>query len=503
MKYILPFILLALSGCLILSLSSCQEDRFSTNPEITLDFSVDTLRFDTVFTELGSATRILKAYNTSRSPVEISRVYLENGSSSKYRFNVDGYTVDANGNIFGTNEPLPPIPVAGKDSIYIFIEVTIDPDEPLSESPFVHYENIRFETNGNDQHVVLEAFGQNANYIPSRFSAGTASRLTCDMMTETWDDPKPYVIYGVLFVDSCELIIPAGTDIYIHGGLVNAGGGVFYNDGIWFFEENSTLTMQGTLEEPITVQGDRLEAPFAEVSGQWGGIRLGTGPNTHTIEHTIIKNSIVGLRVDSAATLEIRNSEIRNTSNAGLLGIHSNIYAENCLIVDNGANSAQLEYGGSYEFNYCTITNYGSESSAIRLSNAICQDFGCVDCVENEMNASFTNCIIMGSRNDEISFSDGCSDLPLNVSFENCIVKVNELLENYPDFFTNNCINSSCFNYDNSEPLFEDQFEGDYHLDSLSFAEEKAIPLAGIPMDLDGDTRDGLMPDIGCYESDY
>jgi hypothetical protein len=154
MKHIFPIILLVLSSCLILFFQSCQEDRFSTDPSIMLNFSVDTLRFDTVFTELGSATRILKAYNTSRNPVEISNIFLENGSTSKYRINVDGYTVDANGNIFGTNDPLPPIPVAGKDSIYIFIEVTIDPNAPLAESPFVHYENLSFETNGNDQKVV-------------------------------------------------------------------------------------------------------------------------------------------------------------------------------------------------------------------------------------------------------------------------------------------------------------------------------------------------------------
>lgn len=258
MKRLLPLLFLAILGTFFFSLQSCQEDNFSTDSGIMLNFSVDTLRFDTVFTELGSATRILKAYNPSNRPIQISNIFFEEGSSSKFRMNVDGYTVDANGNIFGTNDPLPPIPVAGKDSVYIFMEVTIDPDAPLSNSPFVIYEKLNFITNGNEQQVTLEAFGQNANYIPTRFSAGTASRLTCDLMTETWDDPKPYVIYGVLFVDSCELVIPAGTDIYVHGGLVNAGGGLFYNDGIWFFEENSTLKIQGTMDNPVTIQGDRL-----------------------------------------------------------------------------------------------------------------------------------------------------------------------------------------------------------------------------------------------------
>ncbi len=490
------FYLFILLGSCCIYLSSCQEDNFNTSSNITLDFSTDTLRFDTVFTELGSATRIIKAYNPNNNPIQISEVFLEETVSSKFRINVDGYTI-------GAGEKAIDIPIAGKDSVYIFIEVTIDPDDPLSISPFVLYENLIFKTNGNTQSVVLEAFGQNANYIPSQFSNGTLNLLTCDLGTITWDDPKPYVIYGVLFVDSCELVIPEGTQIYVHGGLVNAGGGIFYNDGIWFFLDQATLKMEGTAENPIVVQGDRLEESFQEISGQWGGIRLGTGNNTHLIEHTIIKNSIIGVRVDSAANLDIRSSQIRNTSNSGLLGVHANINASNCLIVDNGGNSVQLEFGGEYEFNYCTMVNFGSDQSSLKLSNAICAEILCGGCLGNDMNASFTNCIIAGSRNDEIIFSEDCMPNPLNASFQNCIVRVNELLEDYPNFFSENCITSSCFQYDSSEPLFEDSFDGDYHLDSLSFATEKAIPVFGISVDLDDFPRDGLNPDLGCYESTY
>lgn len=499
MKYILPLFFLAISAGFIFSLQSCQEDNFSTDSSIMLDFSVDTLRFDTVFTTLGSATRILKAINTSKRPVQISNISLENGNDSKFRMNVDGYTVDGNGNIFGTNDPLPPIPVAGNDSIYIFIEVTIDPDAPLSDSPFVLYENLNFETNGNQQQVVLEAFGQNANYIPNRFNVGGAHLLPCDLQIRTWNDPKPYVIYGILFVQDCELVIPAGTDIYVHGGLVNDNGN-FYNDGIIVFDEGSKLRVEGTLDNPVTIQGDRLEEPFSDIAGQWGGIRLNPESFQHEVNNLIMRNSITGFYVDSLASLDIKNSQILNTSGAGLIGYRSEISAENCLIADNGSNSAFL-YGGTYDFKYCTLANYGSEASAVTATNAVCQDFGCMGCQESEANITFTNCIISGSRNDEISLSDGCSDLDLNVSFENCVVRVDELLEDFPDFLTNNCLSSTCFQYVNGDPLFLDRTEGDYHLDSLSFAQEKAIPLAQIALDLDGELRDGLAPDIGCYES--
>ena len=46
-----------------------------------LEFSLDTLRFDTVFTERGSATRILKVYNPNDESVRISRIALERGEA--------------------------------------------------------------------------------------------------------------------------------------------------------------------------------------------------------------------------------------------------------------------------------------------------------------------------------------------------------------------------------------------------------------------------------------
>ncbi|MGB1217696.1 MAG: hypothetical protein ACPG5P_07455, partial [Saprospiraceae bacterium] len=396
----------------------------------------------------------------------------------------------------------PPIPIAGNDSIYIFMEVTVDPDAPLSESPFVIYEHLNFETNGNIQQVILEAFGQNANYIPSKDSKGTANLLTCDMGIETWNDPKPYVIYGVLFVDSCEIVIPAGTQIYVHGGLINAGGGAFYNDGIWFFGADSKLNIQGTISNPVTIQGDRLEEEYDDVPGQWAGIRLGTTNNTHEIRNVVIKNSIVGLRVDSLTTAVLENVEIRNTANTGLLGVHANIDAENCLFVDNGGNSVQLEFGGNYDLRHCTLANFGSDQAALRTTNFACYGDDCEICLGNEMNASLSNCIITGTRSDEVSLGDGeCTSEALNVSFQNCILKVNELLEKYPNFYTDNCLSSSCVTCDDNDALFLDYPDGDYHLDTLSCAKDRGI-MIGILDDIEGTSRDGN-PDLGCYESGF
>jgi hypothetical protein len=40
----------------------------------------------------------------------------------------------------------------------------------------------------------------------------------------------------------------------------------------------------------------------------------------------------------------------------------------------------------------------------------------------------------------------------------------------------------------------------DHHLDTLSIAEERAVSLPGVTLDLDATMRDPFNPDIGCYE---
>ena len=121
----LIFISLIIYGLSLLT--SCQRDDFTTEPGIKLNFSVDTLRFDTVFTTLGSATRILKVYNDNDKAVRISEIALQEGNQSFFRLNVNGIPASEISNV----------EILSNDSLYIFAEVTIDPDQPLSFSPFV------------------------------------------------------------------------------------------------------------------------------------------------------------------------------------------------------------------------------------------------------------------------------------------------------------------------------------------------------------------------------
>ena len=492
MSRYLPFLIVSF----FFVLACGPNDDLITDSGAKLEFSLDTLTFDTVFTARGSATRLFKVYNTHNDPIRISKIMVAGGSSSRFRINVDGIAGNA----------IEDVEIAANDSMYVFGEVTVDPDEPISQSPFVINDEIIFETNGNTQTVTLEAWGQNAIYIPNRFSADSLSLLTCSGGEVTWDAELPIVLFGAIFIDNCILNINPGARIYVHGGLArlpddNGGEPIVYNDGLLFILENGRLNIRGTVEDPVIIQGDRLEEDFAEVPGQWAGIRLSAGSSGHVIEHAIIKNSIVGLRADST-DVTLRNVQFANTAGSGLLGLHSEITAENCLFYNNGGNCAQLQYGGDYDFKYCTLASYGVDAPALSLNNLLCLDQFCNEYLWNDLNVEFTNSIIFGSRKDEISLA-AVPEAAFDYKFQNCIVRVDELddFDPFMNFF-DNC--NTCINQTSTEVmLFADIDEDDYHLDTLSIAEGQATPLPGITIDLEANERDNDSPDIGCYEYQY
>lgn len=470
-----------------------EEEDFITDASAKLEFSVDTLRFDTVFTQLGSATRSIKVFNRNKQAIRISKISLQNKTGVFFRINVDGNPGNLQENI----------EINGRDSIYVFAEVTVDPNQPLTVSPFVVQEELVFETNGNRQTVLLEAWGQNANYLPQKLGKGLIWS-PCTEPTITWDDSKPYVIYGIMAIDNCLLEIPPGTQVYVHGGIVRNDNLGVYNEGLIIVLRGGTLLVRGTLDNPVTIQGDRLEIEFRERPGQWAGIIVDDESTGNHFEYATVKNSSLGIVVDSAASATLKNVQIFNTSSVGLAGIHSEIFAENLLIHSNGGNCVQLIYGGNYHFAYCTFASFGVDAASVNFGNGVCLDPPfCNEVRGNTLQTTFQNCILFGSRQDEISINDfsGATGAGLFYTLQNCIVRVNELTDplrgGFPDFF-DNCIN--CINAKRDDLLFENVDEDDYHLDSLSIAEEKAIPINGIHLDLEGKLRDPAKPDIGCFE---
>ena len=477
----------------IIFLASCQQDRvFEGGGPIPLEFSLDTLRFDTVFTEVGSVTRSFKIYNQLEEAVIIDKISL-NDEASFFRMNVDGIAGDE---VENTR-------IEALDSIWVFIEATIDPNQPLSVSPFVVEDVVNIQASESDYTIHLEAWGQNANYIPSRFSDSEINSLSCDGGIITWNDPRPYVIYGVLGLDNCRLVIAPGTDIYVHGGVgINEDIGVF-NDGILVILPNSSIEVQGTADNPVRIRSDRLETEFREVAGQWAGILIQEGSRNNIFNHTLIQHSIVGISVDSAASLVMNSCEIGFTSGSGLSAQHANVTATNCLFYQNLTNGITLGYGGEYTFNHCTSANYENQGAALSATNIRCTDPLCQEeILFNPLSLTMNNCILTGNDDDEISFFDLTEGNDLNAfryEMNNCFLNVNEILQvgQFPNFF-DNCIN--CLSVTRQDSLFLDLEMQDYHLDTLSAAIDQGLFLPFVSDDLDGNPREANLVDVGCYE---
>ena len=479
---------------MICVLQGCLKDDAMTSGPIDIGFSVDTLHFDTVFTQVGSATRSFKIYNHENSDIILSSVELREGDQSSFRMNVDGIPGQAVSNVR----------IPEGDSIYIFIEVTIDPDQPVSESPFVIEEYIDVHIEGYSESILVDAWGQNANYIPNRFNKGRVYRLDCDNVA-WWDDPKPYVIYGLLYIDSCVLNIVGGTEIYIHGGITRvedtSGSSRFINDGNIVVGPEGRMVTIGTPDNPVIFSGDRLESEFNNVRGQWGGIRLLPGSTGTTLTGAIIRNSIFGVYVDSLAEVVISKTQIFNTSNAGLIAFHAgNVEVTNSLIHSNSTNSVILSFGGKHNFRYTTLANFGNDREALFMTNHFCYDFPeCENWPVNDLDATFVNCIMTGSNRDEVWLS-AREEARADVMIDHCIIRVEELLDEdqYPDFLED--FTMSSLNCNSTDSLFADESNYDFHLDSLSKAEGRARPLNAIFNDLENTPRDPQNPDIGCYE---
>ena len=74
------------------------------------------------------------------------------GSNSPFRINVDGISASSHQNI----------QLEGNDSLFIFVEVTLDVNN--QNSPLIIEDSVRFKTNGLDQYVKLAVWGQDAYF---------------------------------------------------------------------------------------------------------------------------------------------------------------------------------------------------------------------------------------------------------------------------------------------------------------------------------------------------
>ena len=468
MKPVLKILLLLIGTSSLLVLSNCKKTQLLTDNSAKLAFSTVTVLFDTVFTTIGSTTKYFKIFNNNSGKLIISDIWLASGTQSQFRINVDG---DAG---VSFNE----VEIEANDSLFVFVEVTVDPNN--SNLPLVVEDSILFLTNGNEQRVLLNAWGQDAYFHVKEV-------ISAD---DTWNNDKPHVIYNYCAVDSAiTLTIPAGTKVHGH----NSATLLVYK---------GSLLVNGITGNPVEFSQDRtadyLLYPADSVAGQWRGIYF-IEPLESSIDFAEIKNAVIGVQIDTAgngSTVNLNSVKIDNSLFAGILTQGANVSAVNCLFGNSSQYSAVISIGGSVNFDHCTFGNYwsGTRNSGLFAFSDYYESGSTIQHRPFTV-ANFTNSIIYGNNDNEFVMDTLARNSAWSITgsasvfnFANCLIKTDTTIAD-ANFFSN-CIT-------NSDPLFTNPSGWDYHVPSNSPAVGQAFGSTS-GNDLDGNGR--FDNTIGCYE---
>lgn len=500
--------------CSLILWSSCRND-FETLPNTgNLEFSRDTVFLDTIFTNIGSSTFTLKVFNRSDEDINIPTLGLARGESSLYRLNVDGLP----------GKQFEDIRILAKDSIFIFLETTADIQElPGNDPNFLYTDQIVFDSGSNQQEVELVTLIQDAIFLfPQLFDDGMTETLPIGEDEEgnpividgffledselTFTNELPYVIFGFAAVGPGKTLnIEPGARIHFHAdsGIIVANTGSI--------KANGAPSLDPNLEEnQIIFEGDRLEPSFADTPGQWFSIWMTQGSTNNEFSFCTIKNSTIGLLMDSNdgdETLTLKDVQIYNHASNGIRAITGNVIGENVVINNCAQASLSISLGGNYTFNHCTFANYFTggfrNAPSVSLDNFVA--ISETEVLTAPLNANFNNCIVYGNERRELGLFAIDSEV-FNFNFSNSLIRFEDPqgdFEGLPlyDFTNTNLYTDSFFNID---PSFQNTSLSNLNIEmDISGAEGIGNMSTAnlVPIDLNGTSRDTNTPDAGAYEA--
>ncbi|RDC65758.1 hypothetical protein [Adhaeribacter pallidiroseus] len=462
---------------LLYSLTACEpkEDIITTNPTAKLEFSTDSIKFDTVFVNTGSVSRAVWVYNRQEKAVKISEVKLAQADAA-YQLIIDGQEANEVNNLL----------LRGQDSLLVLVKVKIPATSDTSA--FILTNAITFLTNSNRQQIPVVSYGQNA-YFHNK------TEITANT---TWKADKPHVINHFVKVNAgVKLTIEAGAKIY------------FGKDAALLV--NGSLQVNGTSNKRVSFKGIRRELLYDDVPGQWQGIKFEATSQDNHLYFADIKNATYGLWAanpdndEADYDLEINQTVIQNMFETGIRSYGADVRAVNSLITNCGQSAVQGLGGGNYQFIYCTLANYtvGFRPETVTLQFA--DQLKEVDQPISSYRVKLfvQNSIIWsGNRSnsnyaDQIQMKNEAGTTP-QLEFKNSVLQTVSFAE-HPAFVC-------CNNLLNLDPKFKAPISmleanvPDFRLDTLSPASNKAWALPAITKDLDNKNRHPNTPDPGAYE---
>ena len=478
-----------ISVVVMFCLSSCVEENVSYDEKLELTFSCDTLIMDTLFAEQQSATGRFMIYNETKNALNISSIRMGGGTNSHFRFNVDG-------RIAGRGEVLQNIKIKGRDSLFVFVEMT--PPSTDNEPYIVLFDSLLFECNGRTKDVKLMAVGSDARVLHSQVYT---SNITIDSV-------RPTLVFNHIYVaEGAKLTITEGAKLYMHGGAN------IIVDG--------ELECRGTFEHPVVIRGDRFDCindvdqtPYEQMPNQWGGIYLQNAQSHHVIENAHIRGASVGILLVGAnrsePILELRNSVVHNSGAYGVYAQQGSLVIENSEI-SNCGESCIVQLGGTLRMAHVTVANYyryaSRKNASVRILNYVTQNG--VRLTFPVTSAVIENSIIFGGNSEELELGqDTTSVTDYNVLLSHTLIKGKRVES---DRFVDcrwarsqnerNGIDTVFVNTSIVDIAETGYFN--FHLDSLSCARDCGSTSVSTlyPFDLDGKDRntDGK-PDLGAYE---
>ena len=499
-------LLLLLSGILSLSLPGCKPREEVLQSTGALEFSADTVKFDTIFTTIRTVTKRLWVYNRNPKAVNVDLVSLDNPAASPYTLLINGDLKQTATNLY----------IRGDDSLLILVRAQLrDNGQNGLAKDFVVQENLNFHTNGQDQRVLLRSFGQNI-YLHD----GTQP-LSCG---EVWTNDRPHVLYNSVVVPAgCKLTIKPGTRIYAHAGAALIVEGTLLVNSDFAPGAGPADTIKAGNANIVRFSGDRSGEPqFATAPGQWTGIVLDAGSRGNVIRYAQIQNATFGILLYNPKDLKprpdvrIQNSVIRYISGngvgfaagasntglpgAGVLSLSGRVSLENTLFSDCYEYAVLGYGGGDYQLNYCTIANYPATSAVRNTASLTFTDVSALDStLHYPLSVALTNSIVWGNATDELFFG-GLDRKTVTVSVGNSLLK-------------SQLYKGASGKLDLSKPgltnLFDDPkfvrlntaARNDYHLapTSPALASKTALP-PFVPRDLLNLPRPAA-PDLGAYQS--
>lgn len=470
----LSYIFIVLAFAIVCSCND--EESFTVSESKVLTFSIDTLKMDTLFSNVPSAAKSFWAYNRSGDGLRCRSIRLENGANSGFRVNVDGIYLGENTD-YQTND----VEVRNKDSIRIFVEVTLP--WANSDEPKIQEDNLVFTLeSGVEQKVNLNAWAWDATMLRD-------VRISKDSTLQS--NGKPIVIYGGLRVDSAAtLTLAAGTTLYFN---TNAGMDVY-----------GRLLSLGNAEANVVLRGDRIDRmfnylPYDRVPAQWMGVHFYESSYGNEINYTDIHSTNTGIEIDSSDVskqkLTISHSSVHNCQGYGLHSVNAWLSMLDCQISNTLYDCVQIE-GGNVDVNNCTFAQFypfdARRGAAFAFSDS-----------KPLQRLNVLNSLITGYADDLLSGTIADTTNTKNYLFDHCIIRTPKITSAdsmrfvnviYEDIKDTTSMGEKHFVKVDTENLIYD-----FRLDNVSAAIGKANPLTALPDDRNGVKRDEK-PDVGAFE---